>query len=123
MKHMEFQPLVMDVQHVSHGEENVLVLTIRGDAGMTDAFRMGDTLQDLLSQPEHVIVLDLAGLQFIGGEGIDVLLTVRERIIVEKGQMRLVQPTPEVRHILEVTRLDQILPIYDSLEEALAAGG
>ena len=39
-----------------------------------------------------------------------------------KRKLILVQPSEQIRKLLRVTHLDELFPIFDSLEEAVAGG-
>jgi anti-anti-sigma factor len=83
----------------------------------------GSALEDFrsrLEQLEHarVLVLDLSELDQIDAGGLGVLLQLRRWSRQHSIQMKLVNPSPFVRRILEATRLMAVFEI-SSLEEAL----
>ncbi len=98
-----------------------VVVTIRGEASMTHAPAILAELECLTLNPEETIVLDVSGLSFIGGEGLDALLSGRELSRLRHHSIRLVNPSGPVRDILKLTRLDQVFPIYETLDEACSA--
>jgi anti-anti-sigma factor len=63
----------------------------------------------------------LTDLEFIGCEGIDAILAGRALAGIEHGQIRLVGLNPEIRHILEITRLTEVFPIFDTVDSAVKA--
>lgn len=100
-------------------DEGGVVISAHGSADVRDAPRLQEQLQQLIQQTRQVIVLDLSDLNFIGPDGLDVLLTVRKALQAHHGQIRLVHPNPEIRRMLQVTRLSEILPIFDTVAQAL----
>jgi anti-sigma B factor antagonist len=109
------RPLQLDVRR----DEGGVVISAHGSVDALDAPQLQEQLQRLIPQTRQVIVLDLSDLDFIGPDGLDALLTVRNALQVHHGQIRLVHPNPEIHRMLEVTRLTEILPIFDTVEQAL----
>lgn len=111
------RPLQMEVRRKDRG----LVIAVHGSVDVLDAPALQEQLQKLTAREDapEVVVLDLSDLDFIGPDGIDALLRVRRALQSQKGRIRLVHPSPEIRRMLQVTRLTKILPIYDSVEQAL----
>jgi anti-sigma B factor antagonist len=109
------RPLQLDVRR----ENGNVVISAHGNIDVLDAPMLQEQLQELVRESRRLVVLDLSDLDFIGPDGLDVLLTVRKALKVHKGQIRLVHPHPEIRRMLQVTRLTKILPIFDTVEQAL----
>ena len=75
-------------------------------------------VQDLLAEGFLHLVTDLRRVPQVDSSGIRALVrgyTTAQRF---GGSFKLVAPSTLVRTILEVTRLNSIFPIYDSVEEA-----
>jgi anti-anti-sigma factor len=107
----------VNVQHI----EDVAVVNcsgriVRGDA--TCALKGA-----VLSQRQaRIVVLDLSDVRTIDGGGLGMLVFLR-RWTKENGiQMKLVNPSPLVRELLERTQLDRFFDI-SSVDDALAILG
>ncbi|MBN1942484.1 MAG: STAS domain-containing protein [Phycisphaerae bacterium] len=109
------RPLQLDVRQ----DERGAVVSAHGNVDMLDAPALQDQLQKLLPLSAPLVVLDLSDLDFIGPAGIDALLTARQALQARHGQIRLVHPNPEIRRMLQLTRLTEILPIFDTVEQAM----
>ena len=64
-------------------------------------------------------VVDLGQCPWLNSQGIGVMIAWYQLITQAKGRMILVRPDTRVRNVLAITRLDQVFPIYDTLEEGL----
>jgi anti-anti-sigma factor len=62
---------------------------------------------------DRPVVLDLSDLTLCDTIGLSGLLTVRGRVVAERGDLVLRRPTPTVRSLLEITKLTPVLPIVD----------
>jgi anti-sigma B factor antagonist len=98
----------------THGA--VEVVTLEGELDMSTAQEVAETL-DELAAARNPIVVDLTALAFIDSSGIHALLRPRP----DEASIELVCPPGNVRRVLEVTKLEQVLPVHDTLDDALAA--
>lgn len=66
------------------------------------------------------VVVDLADVEFVTSAGIRLLTLTAKSITQRGGQIILVKPVPGVQHILDLTGIPEIIPIYSSIESAEA---
>lgn len=111
------KPYDLKVRHVG----DAVVVTVRGSVGMQIAPMMNEQLRRIAEEPAKTLVLDLTDLEFIGADGLDAFLSSREIAKMRKGQVKLVNPSNNIRRILELTRLTQVFPIHSSVDEAVSA--
>ncbi len=64
------------------------------------------------------LIVDLSGSEFMSSSGLAALLNLQRESACLRGGMALASPTPEVRHLLEITGMDQRLLVVGSCEEA-----
>jgi anti-sigma B factor antagonist len=67
-----------------------------------------------------LVVVDLSKVEFLASIGIRLLVLTAKSISSRGGKMVLLNPIPEVFHILELTGIPAIIPIYSQLESAKA---
>jgi anti-anti-sigma regulatory factor len=65
-------------------------------------------------------VVDMTGTVFCDSLGLNTLIRAHQRALAEGGGLRLVTADGPVLRIFTLTRLDQFIPCFASLEEALA---
>ena len=64
------------------------------------------------------VVVDLSNVEFLASIGIRLLNLNAKSIASRGGRMVLLRPIPEVRHVLEITGIPSMIPMYDGLESA-----
>ncbi|HXQ34352.1 MAG TPA: STAS domain-containing protein [Anaerolineales bacterium] len=64
------------------------------------------------------VLVDLSGVEFLASIGIRLLILNSKSLSNRGGRMVLLNPSPEVRSVLEITGVPAIIPIYDGLESA-----
>jgi anti-sigma B factor antagonist len=95
------------------------------DASVAAPFReqltqeIGELARAGISTPR--VILDLHGVNFMDSSGLGAIISVRKTLGTQ-GDLRLVGVQPEVRSLFELTRLVRVLPLYEDLQQALAAG-
>ena len=63
-------------------------------------------------RPEHTLLeIDLSQVGFLDSSGLGVLISLHKTLRAQKGTVRLLQPAPPVRQILELTRLHRVFEI------------
>ena len=64
------------------------------------------------------VVVDLSEVDFLASIGIRLLTLTAKSVMSRGGKIALLNPTPDVRHVLEITGIAEIIPIYSHLESA-----
>jgi anti-sigma B factor antagonist len=104
-------------------ESGASIVTVRGEHDLSTADELRDALNEALEAP--AMIVDLSETAFIDSAVLGVLIA-SHRAAVEAGhRWSLVVGRgagAAVRRILELTGLDVMMPLYDSMDEALAAG-
>ncbi len=85
---------------------------------MAHATEVTGLLDDLAASGQPIVV-DLTELEFIDSSGIHALVRPRS----DSARIELVCPPGNVRRVLEVTKLERVLQVHDTLDAALAAAG
>ena len=67
----------------------------------------------------HQIILNLACLAWIDSTGLGRILLTHYRLQPQGIRVSLINPTPRVREMLELVRIPDIIPIFDTSEEAM----
>ena len=76
----------------------------------------------ILAQPDvKTLVVDLSGVEYIDSAGLSALLLAQRQQNHHHGDMRIAGASESVRSLLALTALDRVFPMYETVEEALAA--
>jgi len=97
-----------------------VVVRVRGSLGFKEADNMQARLEELAGRQVPMIILDLCDMDFICSSGLGAIIAGHLKCRHHSGELRLVNPQPEVRKLLETTRLTKLFPLYASVEQALA---
>lgn len=106
---------------VTRRECGLPIVSISGSCTMEQSMRIGEELEPLAGDPEiKVLIIDLRDLDFIESSGLGDIIAAYQKCRNRGAELRLVGPVPSIMRVLEITRLDQLFRICDTLESALA---
>ncbi|MCX6509635.1 MAG: STAS domain-containing protein [Actinobacteria bacterium] len=101
--------------------EGVVVIAIIGELDISTAPRLREELIRVAADSETPkIVLDLAGVDLLDPTGLGVIFDGVKRTRLRGGDLVLARAEPQVRRDLEITRVIEILPVSDSVKDAIA---
>jgi anti-anti-sigma factor len=66
------------------------------------------------------VLVDLSEVDYISSIGVHMLVTSAHSIASRGGKMALLSPQPTVLHVLDLTGILQLIPIYSDLDSAKA---
>jgi anti-sigma B factor antagonist len=99
-------------------EENTPVLSVRGEIDVSTAPTLRDHLVQTSQRGHETVVVDLAEVTFLDSTALGVLVGGLKRFRAAGGELRLVVTGRNVSKVLEITGLDDVFPVYQSVEQA-----
>jgi anti-sigma B factor antagonist len=114
------EPFEVEVGNVDGG---VSVFTITGELDQATAADLREPLQEAINGGTRAVMIDMTGCGFIDSTGLGVIVEAWKRLQernADRAGFSICCPEPEVRRLLEVTGLDQVIAIRDTREEAVA---
>ncbi|MCQ3810795.1 MAG: STAS domain-containing protein [Acidimicrobiia bacterium] len=94
------------------------ILTVTGEIDMATAPRFRQRLLAVISTGAQNVVIDLSGVDFIDSTGLGVLMGAAKRVRSSGGDIRLVMAGSRLAELIELTRLDRVLDVFDSVSSA-----
>ena len=91
-------------------------LTGRLDLEGADAIDIRFTA--LTATERSFLIIDLAGVEFMASIGIAMLVRNARAVRLRTGNLVLLNPRPNVAQVLAITRVDRVLLVCRTLEEA-----
>src|SRR5438105_3834790 len=73
----------------------------------------------LTSQERNKVIVDVDGSETIESGGLEALLTAQEALRILDGDLKIASSNAANSKILEITRLDQQLEVFDTVIEAV----
>ena len=98
------------------------MVTLPEHIGAADSGAMREQLLELLGQRATVLIADMTGTLSCDRSAAAALVHACQRASDGGAQLRVAVTVPAVRQVLEASGLDRLVPIYPSVEAAIAAG-
>jgi anti-sigma B factor antagonist len=100
----------------------VTIVTVHGNLVIGDpeaAFKK--TITRLLEEGRVNLLVDLSGVGFLDSSGLGALVRALTNSQKDGGQTKLLRAGPQVRKLLEMTKLDSVFELHDDLETAVSS--
>lgn len=85
---------------------------------MATAPRFRQQLLAVIGTGAQNVVIDLSEVDFIDSTGLGVLMGAAKRVRSAGGDIRLVMAGSRLADLIELTRLDRVLDVFDSVSAA-----
>lgn len=98
------------------------VVTFPEHVGGLDAARIGEQLLGALGQGAVTLIADMSATRSCDPAAGGAVARAYQRAVASQAELRLVISEADVRQTVTAEALDRLVPVYSSLEAALAAG-
>lgn len=96
------------------------VVTLPAEMDLTNSGSVQDLLAAVAAQSPEVITADMTATTFCDSAGMHALVRARRIMAASGGELRVaIGDSPAVR-ILQLTGLDQVVPVYRDVQQSLA---
>ena len=109
----------MNIERVNQGD--VAIVVVRGVIKLGESARaFASFLQEILDEGTEKVLVDLEGIDHVDSTGLGELVGYLQRFEEQGRRLAFVNPARRLRRLFELTRLVDIVPIYEDREQALA---
>jgi len=95
-------------------------LVVSGEIDVFTAPLFKQAVVNLVADGQRHLFLDMRGVTFMDSSGFGALLGATKRLRPDGGSLNLIGCNRTIQRMLHLTRLDTILGLYESEEEAMA---
>jgi anti-sigma B factor antagonist len=115
---MEYEAANVKVRHYPRGE--VDVIEIKGEMTAHAELVLFDVLHPLLREGRKLFVLDVSNMTYANSSGIGLFVTMLIRVNRNHGRLAFAGPSKRYTNIFQIDRLDDAIPIFPTVSEAVA---
>ena len=102
--------------------DGAVVVFVWGSVDMIDVPEFRSELEKYAVEA-NLVVVEFSGLEFIGGAGLDAIVSAHDLGKQHNTPVVMAGDNELVQRILELTRLDMIIPIFADVDSALKEEG
>jgi anti-anti-sigma factor len=96
------------------------VVVLTGEVDATNSEELYNILESVVLQRPRLLIVDLSDLSFMDSTGLRMLLRATRELDQQGGVLSLAAPQASVARVLQLTRADQLIPVYESVADAIA---
>ena len=101
---------------------SVAILTLSGKMmGGPETQSVHDHIKGLISDGIINVVIDLGDVKWMNSSGLGSLMAGLTTLRGSGGDLKLVHVPDRVKRPIEITKLDQVIKMYESLDEAVTS--
>jgi len=105
----------------SSESDGVTVIAVRGVINFGESARQFSSfLQGLLDSGAPAVLVDMSGIDNVDSTGLGELVGYLQRFEKQGRRLALLRPHRRILSLLRLTRLDEIFPVYEDREVAIA---
>ncbi|MCB9454986.1 MAG: STAS domain-containing protein [Anaerolineaceae bacterium] len=101
-------------------EQQITLVEVSGRIDSMNAHQLGESLSGEIDNGHIHLVLDLSKVDYMSSAGLREIVSALKKV-QGQGDVRLAQPSPRVREVLEMAGLDSIFRIFATQAEALGS--
>ena len=106
----------------SREDGDITILTVNGDLVIGEPeTTFKKTVTRLLEEGRINLLVDLSNVGFLDSSGLGALVRALTMSQKEGGQTKLLNAGPQVRKLLQMTKLDSVFEIHSDLEAAVSS--
>lgn len=105
-------------------ESGIEILTLNGRLTLgRELQHLEWTVEELIKAQKSRVVIEMAGVSFIDSAGVGILIGCHSSLANAGGGLRLAAVTGRVAEVFSVTRVDSILSLHPSADDAVKTFG
>lgn len=102
--------------------DGTVVLHVAGRMDAENAALFERECESCIAEGVKRLVINLTDLKYVSSMGLRSFVMIGQKLKEKGGDFRICCLTGLVRQVFEITRINQVLPLHDSLESALVGG-
>ena len=105
-------------------QDGVLIFSLEGELmGGENAIDFQNRIYEAIKEDDVSIIIDMDHVQWMNSSGLGMLMGALTTLRSSGGDLKLVNVSDRVKRPIEITKLDSVLQIYNSLKDAVDSFG
>ncbi len=109
------------MQFTRRETNGTVILTLSGEIEIYNTGAVQAEVKGLIAAKKVRLVLNMEAVPFIDSTGIGMVLQFQKNLRAGGGGLKLAQISPAVDKVFHLTKLNSVLEIFDSEEDAIAS--
>lgn len=97
----------------------ITLVVLRGEIGTETVNQFKDRIDQVVADGQTKLIMDFQEVNYLNSMGLGVVAATLKKVKKSKGDLKLVNLSPAVQELFELTRLTKVFEILDSEEDAM----
>ncbi|RCK80281.1 MAG: hypothetical protein OZSIB_3463 [Candidatus Ozemobacter sibiricus] len=106
---------------VRQAAEGITLIVLRGEIGTETVNQFKDRIDQIVNDGQTKLIMDFNEVNYLNSMGLGVVAATLKKVKKAKGDLKLINLSPAVAELFELTRLTKVFEICESLEAAVAS--
>jgi anti-anti-sigma factor len=102
-------------------ENGLRKISLSGTLDAPGAMEVEEAFHALLLEHGGQVIIDLADVDYMSSYGLRMLLMGAKALHQANGGLHLAAPNPHVMEVIRIVGYDEMFPVYETVEEAVAS--
>jgi anti-sigma B factor antagonist len=99
---------------------DIAIIKLDGDVmGGPEAVKLNEEINHMLDEGTLKVVIDLEKVKRMNSSGLGILINALTTYKQNGGELKLANPAPVVKNLLDITKLKDIFEVYDETASAI----
>lgn len=100
---------------------NVVIFDISGEIDLYNAPRLKNAILQNIDNKKYNIIINFLKVNYIDSSGIGSLISSLSNLKKNQGTLKIINISPAVKKVFELTRLNNFFEIFDTEKEAIVS--
>jgi len=98
---------------------DITLIILRGEIGTETVNQFKDKIDQIVNDGKNKLIMDFQEVNYLNSMGLGVVAATLKKVKKNKGDLKLINLSPAVQELFELTRLTKVFEIFDSEESAV----
>ena len=102
---------------------NITLIVLNGEIGTETVNQFKDRIDQIVNDGNTRLIMDFQDVNYLNSMGLGVVAATLKKVKKSKGDLKLLNLSPAVQELFELTRLTKVFEIFDSEDTAIKSFG
>ena len=102
---------------INHTTRGIVTVSPVGSINTETSIALDKEIEEVLTKPIKVLVLDMEGVDFITSAGVGIIVKIKTSLNRKGYEFAMINLKPQIKKVFEILRLTPILDVFTSKKE------
>ena len=109
----------MEIETENLGQGAIKIIRVKENITFANVKEFSSIAQELIDDGAMKVLLDLKQVNFCNSHGFGAIINLYTRLAKRDGRFAILNPQKAIQEVLEITKMDSIIGVYNDEKEAI----